>query len=139
MKFYTWCNDKSDSRLNRLNKSAELNNIKIEPIGEGRDINEGGRFNGKNLWLYEELLKLDDDEIIMCVDAFDVIFLSDETEIKQKFLKMKTPILYGAERQSAGCFHGDVKKLRKLASRSKYKFFNSACSNWICQKSKKEV
>lgn len=125
MKFYTWCNDKSDSRLNRLNESAELNNIKIEPIGEGCDINEGGRFNGKNLWLYDKLLQLEDDEIVMCVDAFDVIFLADENEIKQKFLKMETPILYGAERQSAGCFRGDVKKLRKLASHSKYKFLNS--------------
>ena len=72
-------------RLSRMLNSAKINNIEIIPIGEGLDINDGGRFNGKNLWLYEELLKLDDDEIIMCVDAFDVIFLSDETEIKQSF------------------------------------------------------
>lgn len=125
MKFYTWCNDKSDPRLSRMLNSAKINNIEIIPIGEGLDINDGGRFNGKNLWLYEELLKLDDDEIIMCVDAFDVIFLSDETEIKQKFLKMKTPILYGAEMQAAGCFRPDYRILRKLGKDFKRKYLNS--------------
>jgi len=125
VKFYTWCNDKSDSRLNRLNESAELNNIKIEPIGEGGDINEGGRFNGKNLWLQEKVRELDENEIVVCTDAYDVIYLTNADEIKQKFLKMNAKIVYSAE-----CLynHQDSKFLEYYKKLGKEKHFKYMCA-----------
>ena len=122
MKFYTWCNDKSDSRLNRLNESAELNNIKIEPIGEGRDIHESGHCNGKSIWLHEKVCELDENEIVVCTDAFDVVYLTNADEIKQKFLKMDAPIVYSAE-----CLynHQDSKFFeyyKKLGKEKHYKY-----------------
>jgi hypothetical protein len=108
-------------------KSASINDISVEIIGHGRDIDEGGRFNGKNLWLYDKLSELNDDEIVMCVDAFDVIFLTDEHEIKQKFLKMDTPILYGAEKALAGSRYDTPthRTLLRLSGNHYYKYLNS--------------
>ena len=91
MKFYTWCNNSKSDKIQRLLDSAKLQNIEIETIGGGRDIHEGGNYNGKNLWLYEKVCELDENEIVVCTDSFDVIYLTNADEIKQKFLKMNTP------------------------------------------------
>lgn len=125
MKFYTWCNDKTDSRLNRLLKSAKSNNISIETIGEGRDINEGGVFNGKNIWLYEKLKSVNDDEIVVCTDAFDVIYLTNENEIYTKFVELNKPIIYGAERYGACGNTRIYKKMRSLNKLNNLKYLNA--------------
>ena len=125
MKFYTWCNNSKSNKIKRLLDSAKLQNIKIETIGEGRDVNEGGEFNGKNIWLYEKVCELEENEIVVCTDSFDVIYLTNADEIKQKFLKMNTKIVYSAE-----CLynHQDSKFLeyyKKLGKGKHYKFLNS--------------
>jgi uncharacterized protein with PIN domain len=125
MKFYTWCNNSKSDKIQRLLDSAKLQNIDVETIGEGRDVNEGGKFNGKNLWLYEKVCELDENEIVVCTDSFDVIYLTNADEIKQKFLKMNTKIVYSAE-----CLynHQDSKFLeyyKKLGKGKHYKYLNS--------------
>ena len=125
MKFYTWCNNSKSDKIQRLLDSAKLQNIEIETIGEERDVNEGGKLNGKNLWLYEKVCELDENEIVVCTDSFDVIYLTNADEIKQKFLKMNARIVYSAE-----CLynHQDSKFLeyyKKLGKGKHYKFLNS--------------
>jgi uncharacterized protein with PIN domain len=125
MKFYTWCNNSKSDKIQRLLDSAKLQHIDVETIGEGRDVNEGGKFNGKNLWLYEKVCELDENEIVVCTDSFDVIYLTNADEIKQKFLKMNTKIVYSAE-----CLynHQDSKFLeyyKKLGKGKHYKYLNS--------------
>jgi hypothetical protein len=101
MKFYTWCNVVDFKRkkwtFDLLNDSAKIHGIRIEPIGTGRDLHEGGKFNGKNLWLYEEVCKLNKKEIVVCMDAFDVVCFADETEILNKFKKLNKPIVWSSE------------------------------------------
>jgi hypothetical protein len=125
MKFYAWSNDKYDQRLSRLIDSAKSFEISVEVIGHGRNLNEGGLFKGKNDWLYERLCELDDDEIVVCTDAYDVIYLSSPSEIEEKFLKMKTPILYGAGYFLVCCNSNDRKYMDKLANGAFYKYLNS--------------
>ena len=127
MKFYTWSNNENDERLARLIKSARINNITVEIIGHGRDINEDGKLCGKNIWLYEKLQELNENEIIMCTDAFDVIYLASEGEILKKFKSLNTRILFGAETHLAGLRYNstDHKKIMKLAKNETYKYLNS--------------
>ena len=125
MKFYTWCNNSKSDKIQRLLNSAKLQNIEIEIIGSGRDIHEGGNYNGKNLWLYEKVCELDENEIVVCTDSFDVIYLTNADEIKQKFLKMNMPIVYSG---SCGLTHQDAHFLeyyKKLGKGKHYKFLNS--------------
>ena len=125
MKFYTWCNNSKSDKIQRLLNSAKLQNIEIEIIGEGRDVHEGGKLNGKNLWLYEKVCELDENEIVVCTDSFDVIYLTNADEIRQKFLKMNSKIVYSTE-----CLynHQDSKFLeyyKKMGKGKHYKFLNS--------------
>jgi uncharacterized protein with PIN domain len=125
MKFYTWCNNSKSDKIQRLLDSAKLQNIDVETIGEGRDVHEGGKLNGKNIWLYEKVCELDENEIVVCTDSFDVIYLTNADEIEQKFLEMNAKIVYSTE-----CLynHQDSKFLeyyKKLGKGKHYKFLNS--------------
>lgn len=44
---------------------------------------------------------LDDDEIVMFIDAFDVIIVAEKGLILEKFLNMNTPLLMFTEKK---CF-----------------------------------
>jgi hypothetical protein len=125
MKFYTWCNNSKSDKIQRLLDSAKLQNIDVDTIGEGRDVHKGGNLNGKNLWLYEKVCELDENEIVVCTDSFDVIYLTNADEIKQKFLKMNAKIVYSTE-----CLynHQDPHYLeyyKKMGKGKHYKFLNS--------------
>ena len=89
MKFYTWCNNSKSDKIQRLLDSAKLQNIEIETIGGGRDIHEGGNYNGKNLWLYEKVCELDENEIVVCTDSFDVTIQRLDSKCKCRRNKTK--------------------------------------------------
>lgn len=126
MKFYTWCNDKNSEELQRLLLSAKMNGIDVEPIGEGRDIHEGEyEFHFKNLWLYEKVCELSDDEIVMCTDAFDVIYFAGETEIQEKFLSIKSPIVYSAERYFGHNFKRNRVRFNERSKNNPFKYLNA--------------
>jgi hypothetical protein len=125
MKFYTWCNNSKSDKIQRLLDSAKLQHIDVETIGEGRDVNEGGKFNGKNLWLYEKVCELDENEIVVCTDSFDVIYLTNADEIKQKFLKMNARIVYSAEHRYAHQAPEFRNIFKKMSVDKHFKYLNS--------------
>lgn len=55
----------------------------------------GNRIKDSVLKSYLE--KLDSNETIMCIDAYDTLFLRGTEEIEERFMKYKIPILYAAE------------------------------------------
>jgi hypothetical protein len=52
----------------------------------------------KLLRLQEYITKLQDDEIVMFIDAYDVLIVADKEVILQKFLNLHTPFLMSAEK-----------------------------------------
>ena len=89
--------------------------------------------NGKSIWLHEKVCELDENEIVVCTDAFDVVYLTNADEIKQKFLKMDAPIVYSAE-----CLynHQDSKFFeyyKKLGKEKHYKYL-CRCDDGIRKK-----
>jgi hypothetical protein len=75
MRFMTWCN-KIDERSELLFASARNFGIEVEPIGIGKEYRGGV---SKIEWLYEWLCfqPLAHDEILVCTDAHDCIYLRD--------------------------------------------------------------
>jgi len=83
------------ANLDKLLKSCEKNRIDLEIIGLGLPYSGNGT---KLIRMTEYLKSLDDDDIVMFVDAFDVIIVADKQTILEKFLNMNIPFLMSAEK-----------------------------------------
>lgn len=113
MKCYTWCNIVDHPKLAVLEKSAKAFNIHITVLGKG--IKWERNFLKVGL-LLEAIKDLNADELILCTDAFDVLYLQDAQTIidryhaicasastnssgaESKEAKQSEPIVFSAER-----------------------------------------
>lgn len=87
-----------DERLHKLLESCKLHGIELHILGLGKPY----RKNGTKLLHMREFLKtLEEDEIVMFVDAFDVLIVRDKKEILEKFLSMNKPFIMAAEKNCA--------------------------------------
>tara|TARA_R110002074_G_C12535030_1_gene665202 strand:- start:1243 stop:2025 length:783 start_codon:yes stop_codon:yes gene_type:complete len=77
---------------NILKESCKKNNIKLNNIGYKK---KWTGFTMRYELLYDYLNKIDDDTIILFIDAYDVIILKDKSEIINKFKKFKKNIVFG--------------------------------------------
>ena len=80
-----------------LKKSCKRNKIDLKVLGWG----QGKTWNGnitKFKYLIDYLNKLDPNEIIVIVDAFDVMLLSRKDEIEKKFRESGKKFICGAEK-----------------------------------------
>ena len=109
-----------------LEKSCKKHNIELITLGLGQ---KWKGFHMKfELW-YKYLNKLDDKEIIMLNDAYDVIILQDANIILKRFKKYKKKILFCSQRGylprlafnkfkknviASGSIIGEVKYIKKL-------------------------
>ena len=114
MKFITVATDPQHYYYSML-ESAKRNNIDITILGWGQKWNG---FVWRFKLIKEKLKSLDPKEIVMFFDAYDVIFLKNESEILKNFLSYKKNIVFGAV-----C--GDKSKLeKKVGDEIFYKKYN---------------
>ena len=85
MKFFTWCNIQNHHKLEVLNLSGKTYGIQIETLGQGIKWNRNYQKIGL---LLRAIRVLDPEEIILCTDAFDVLYLSNEQQILKAFNKV---------------------------------------------------
>ena len=76
-----------------MKESAERNNIKIEILGWGK---KWGGFICRFKLMKERLHQLPKKDIVMFFDAYDIIFMKNEKEIKKVFLEYGKKILVGS-------------------------------------------
>ncbi len=117
--------------LDKLILSCKKHKIDLEILGFGQPYYG----NGTKLFRLQEYLNhLSDDDIVLFVDAFDVLIIADKEMILRKFLDMGIPFLMSAEKNcapfswlanqypitsspfrflNAGAFIGYVRNLRK--------------------------
>src|SRR5579872_620941 len=81
----------------QLIASCHKHQIDIKVLGMGKPFPGLGL---KFLLMQEYLETLDENEIVMFVDAFDVLIVADKEVILNKFLKMQAPFVISAE---TGC------------------------------------
>src|SRR5271170_3341115 len=86
---------KNEGYLDLLIHTAEKFGYKIKVHGWGMPW----RGLAWKLELYiSELEKMDGDEPIVCVDGYDVIVVGSSEEMKTKFLRMNTAIIFSGQR-----------------------------------------
>lgn len=81
--------------LKKLQQSCEQHNIELEVVGMGQYYNKN---SSKLLFMVDYLNTLEDSDIVMFVDGFDVLILEDKATILEKFLAMQTGFLMSAEK-----------------------------------------
>jgi hypothetical protein len=133
--------------LDKIKERIKKNRETIEILGghENRQIGWEGHQNfGVKLREVSDFLKrpnLNDNDIILFTDAYDVVYCGTQKEIIEKYLKMNKPIIFGAEKQcnpdpkrasnysftgtefpylNSGMFIGRVWALRKCILQYKY-------------------
>lgn len=81
--------------LKSLITSCKHNNISLDILGLRQPYYGNG---SKLLYVEGYLEQFDDDEIVMFVDGYDVLIVSDKKVILQEFLSMNIPFLISVER-----------------------------------------
>ena len=107
--------------LNKLILSCNKHHIDLEIIGLGLPYYGNGT---KLFHLNEYLNSLNDDDIVMFVDAFDVLVIADKEVILKKFIDMNVPFVMSAEK---GCFPFADLANKYPKTSSPFKFINSGC------------
>lgn len=84
--------------LDKLIKSCKMHDIDLEVLGMGKPYYKNGT---KYIYMREYLDTLKDNDIVLFVDAYDVLIVADKKIILEKFLAMETPFLMGSEKNCA--------------------------------------
>lgn len=84
--------------LHQLLGSCERNHIKIDILGMGLPYNGNSE---KLIYVREYVKNLPNDDIVLFVDAFDVLFLEGKDAILRKFFTMKKPFVISVEKTCA--------------------------------------
>src|SRR5579872_5644872 len=103
----------------QLIASCHKHQIDIKVLGMGKPFPGLGL---KFLLMQEYLETLDENEIVMFVDAFDVLIVADKQVILNKFLKMHVPFLIAAE---MGCYPYEELANQYLLSPTPFRFINT--------------
>jgi len=117
--------------LNCLAASCEENGIDLKICGIGSVDDQGHPlpfpdYMEKVRVTYDWLKNADipDDDVVMFLDAYDVIVLSDKETILDRFMQFGKPVVIGAER---GCFHLPHVVALYPPSPTSFRFVNSGC------------
>ncbi|MEQ8580722.1 MAG: hypothetical protein RIC30_05860 [Marinoscillum sp.] len=88
--------DKIDERMSLLQESCHKNILKLDVIGNGAKWIQNV-YKIKFLYDYLTSDRVSDEDVIMVVDAFDVIVEGSESEILERFEKKDLDIMFSAE------------------------------------------
>lgn len=78
-----------------LEHTADRAGVDIEIIGLEKPYYKNGC---KCVYMREYLDSLEDDDIVMLIDAFDVALIQDKARILAKFLAMERPLVFSGEK-----------------------------------------
>lgn len=122
MKFFTWCNDPTDVRLEPLIKSAAMNQIELQYVGLG--VKKWRNYD-KLKYLNQILKAIPPDEVVCVVDAFDVFFQDNEQVILRKFESFDSDVVFSAERGYSQQYRKYQNYYDKVSPEGPYKYLNS--------------
>ncbi len=145
--FYSYGTDYK--RFKTLIDSALENNINIHVDGIGH---KWLGFQDKLEKFHKFLENVDDNKIVMCIDAYDVMIFDNANNIKEKFLQFNKPIVISAEAEiwpddiqdkypnsdefykyaNAGTYMGYAKNLKEMLNEFKKENYN--CSTYYTDK-----
>ncbi|CDR33002.1 glycosyltransferase domain-containing protein [Criblamydia sequanensis] len=105
--------------LQQLLLSAEKFGLKVEVLGMGLPYKKNGQ---KLSYMKMYLENIPDTDLVLFVDAYDVIFLANENVIKDKFYSFNSPFVISAE---TNCFPFQELASAYPESPTLFKYLNS--------------
>lgn len=124
MKFVT-VDTNASPMTERLMRSCGWHGIPMQVIGQDRPYPYHG---AKIQYLLEYLASTEDDEAVMFVDGYDVVFLAGVEEIEAKFKAFRHPLVMSTE-QNCNVDGGTLRRFRTWLAYPKgkkpYRFINS--------------
>lgn len=129
-KYYAFTVGTDANKIVQLQESANNFDIKLINLGEGRVWRGGdmssGPGGGQKLNLLSDYIKnrfIKDDDIILFVDGYDVIFNDDLGTIVERFKSFNVDVLFAAEKI---CWP-DTSLQDRFTAHTDYKYLNSGC------------
>lgn len=122
MKAFAWSNSLGP-KLDFLMASADKQNIKIDVIGLGYQVDPSFWF--KIDALDQAVRGLPGDEMILCTDAYDVLYLDSAGAIEAKFRSFGVPLIFCAERSYFHQLRSYQTFFERTPHGSPYKYLNS--------------
>ena len=122
MRVFAWSNRRTRD-LDLLLGSADKQRVQIEVIGLGYEADKGCFF--KNDSLEEAIARLADDEIVLCTDGYDVLYLEGTEAIRAKFEALDAPLVVCAERWFSHQIVSYRPWFKQLTPDSPYRFVNA--------------
>lgn len=116
------------SKMHWLERSAEAYGLEIANLFNVDQMDWNGGLDAKQCTgggiklrlLSQQLHSLDDSDIVLFTDAYDVVYCATEEEIVRRYLAMKEEIVFAAER-----YLWPDRKLRFPPSATPYRYLNS--------------
>jgi hypothetical protein len=106
--------------LKQLKHSCEHYNIHLEVLGLGQPYTGNGK---KLIHLKNYLASIPDEDLVLFVDAYDVLILANKQTIIEKFLALNNPCIISAETNLHPYNKGFLRRYPK--SPTKFRFLNA--------------
>jgi hypothetical protein len=118
--------------LYKLITSCNVHGIQLDIIG----MNQPYRNNIDKLrWMNLYCKQLPEDDLVLFVDAFDVLILAQKEEIVSRFLKLNAPMLMSVELycypEKTASFHPPTSSPFKYICTGTYIGYVKAVNNWL--------
>ena len=88
--------DKIDERMSPLQRSCEEHGLKLEVVGVGTTWKRNA-FKFRVLEKYLQSEGVDDDDVLLLVDAFDVVMNAGESDLMERYLAQNADVVFSAE------------------------------------------
>jgi len=130
--YYVTTSTTSNPILDLLKKTVEEKNENIivfgldlnRPIGWQSKGKVKGNFGLKLQYFYDFISDKErkDDDIVLCCDAFDVLYIGNKEEVLKRYLAFNMPIVFGSE---TNCHPDKAKEKEYKDRKQKFPFLNS--------------
>ncbi len=122
MKCFAWA-DSIGPDLEILSSSADQHGVELEVIGLGMEFDSS--LFAKLDALELAVRKLPVDQIVLCTDGYDVLYVDSPDNILQKFLDRNVPLLVSAERLFTHHYTSHREHFNRETVGSPYRYPNS--------------
>jgi hypothetical protein len=114
--------------LDHLKLCVEKNKETIHVLGEsenraiGWESHQNFGIKLREVCDYLKRSELQEDDIILFTDAYDVIYLLDKTTILERFVEFEKPIVFGCEKY---CFPDPIRNTEYMEKDKEFSYLNS--------------
>jgi hypothetical protein len=121
LRIFVWAINEAESLMkdlcSHLLHTSDMFGIDVELLGIGHKFIEHKQ---RLKILHKRLMRVDPDDIVLCMDGSDTLFTGTSFQIVERFLSMKTRVLISGEKSYTYQYHQFKKKFDSIPESYKY-------------------